>query len=161
MFSKTAEYALRATIFIAQKGAIDNKLGIDEIAKAIDSPQSFTAKILQMLTKDNKVVSSARGPHGGFYMSNQSKKLPARAILEAVDEDDVLRKCILGLDQCSELKPCPMHSEYKLIREKLINLFEKKSIQYLANETSKENIFINNRNLKNTKIGVKELKNKV
>lgn len=144
MFSKTAEYALRATIFIAKKGTIDNKLSIGEIAAAIDSPQSFTAKILQLLTKDNKVVSSARGPNGGFYMSDASKKLPVRAILEAVGEDYVLSKCVLGLKQCSEINPCPMHSEYKAIRLRLTNLFEKKTIQYLADETSKENIFINN-----------------
>ena len=144
MFSKTAEYALRATIFIAQKGTIDHKLGIDEIAKAIDSPQSFTAKILQMLTKDNKVVSSVRGPHGGFYVTNQSKKLPARAILEAVDEDGVLKKCVLGLQHCSETNPCPMHAEYKMIRQQLNQLFEKETIQHLADEISKENIFINN-----------------
>lgn len=148
MFSKTAEYALRATIFIAQKGSVDNKLGIDEIAKAIDSPQSFTAKILQMLTKDNKVVSSVRGPHGGFYITKQSKKLPSRAILEAVGEDAVLKKCILGLKQCSETKPCPIHAEYKLIRQQLNQLFEKKTIQILADEMSKENIFINNTKVK-------------
>jgi Rrf2 family transcriptional regulator, iron-sulfur cluster assembly transcription factor len=144
MFSKTAEYALRATIFIAQKGTIENKLGIDEIAKAIDSPQSFTAKILQMLTKDNKVVSSARGPHGGFYITKQSKKLPVCAVLEAVAEDDVLTKCVLGLQQCSELKPCPMHAEYKIIRKQLNQLFQKKTIQNLADEVSKDNIYINN-----------------
>ncbi len=144
MFSKTAEYALRATIFIAQKGTEEHKLGIDEIAKAIDSPQSFTAKILQMLTRDNKVVSSARGPHGGFYVAKESKKLPARAILEAVDEDDVLKKCVLGLHQCSEIKPCPMHAEYKIIKQQLIQLFEKKTIQNLADEVGKENIYINN-----------------
>jgi Rrf2 family transcriptional regulator, iron-sulfur cluster assembly transcription factor len=144
MFSKTAEYALRATIFIAQKGTIENKLGIDEIAKAIDSPQSFTAKILQMLTKDNKVVSSARGPHGGFYITKQSKKLPVSAILAAVAEDDVLTKCVLGLQQCSELKPCPMHAEYKIIRKQLNQLFQKKTIQNLADEVSKDNIYINN-----------------
>jgi Rrf2 family protein len=144
MFSKTAEYALRATIFIAQKGSFDNKLGIDEIAKAIDSPQSFTAKILQMLTKENKVVSSARGPHGGFYLTKEAKKLPARAILEAVNEDDLFRGCVLGLQECSEVKPCPMHSEYKKIRKKLNELFESKSIQNLADETDKENIYINN-----------------
>lgn len=155
MFSKTAEYALRATIYIAQKGSRETKLGIDEISKAIDSPQSFTAKILQMLTKNNKLVSSSRGPNGGFYMTEQAKKLPARAILEAVMEEGVLNKCVLGLNQCSELKPCPMHSEYKSIREKLNNLFEKKTIQYLANETSKDHIFINNRNLKNTPIPLK------
>ena len=144
MFSKTAEYALRATIFIAQKGTIDNKLSIDEIAKAIDSPQSFTAKILQMLAKDDKVVSSVRGPHGGFYLTKQSKKLPVRAILEAVNEDNILKKCVLGLQQCSEINPCPMHAEYKMIRAALNQLFEKKTIQHLADEVNKENIFINN-----------------
>lgn len=145
MFSKTAEYALRATIFIAQKGTIDNKLSIDEISKAIDSPQSFTAKVLQMLTKENKIVSSSRGPHGGFYMTNQSKKLSALAILEAVHEDGILKKCVLGLMQCSEVNPCPMHAEYKLIKENLIQLFEKKTIQHMADDTSKKNIFINNK----------------
>lgn len=148
MFSKTAEYALRATIFIAQKGSINNKLGINEISAAIDSPRSFTAKIMQMLTKDNKIVSSSRGPHGGFYITKQSKKLPAHSVLEAVNEDGVLRKCVLGLAHCSEIKPCPMHAEYKLIKEKLIQLFENETIEHLANETKKENIFINNRKIK-------------
>ena len=71
MFSKTTEYALRATIYIAQKSSEENKLGIDVIAKAIDSPKSFTAKILQSLTKGNKVISSARGPNGGFYITDK------------------------------------------------------------------------------------------
>ena len=144
MFSKTAEYALRATIFIAQKGTITNKLSIHEIAKAIDSPESFIAKILQMLTKDNKVVSSVRGPHGGFYLTSEAKKLPVRVILEAVNEDDILKKCVLGLHQCSEANPCPMHAEYKMIRAGLNQLFESKTIQDLADEVDKENIFINN-----------------
>lgn len=144
MFSKTAEYALRATIFIAKKGTVENKLSIGEISAAIDSPQSFTAKILQLLTRENKVVSSTRGPNGGFYMSEKSKQLPVLAVLQAVKEDYVLRKCVLGLKQCSEINPCPLHSEYKIIRNNLVNLFEQKSIQHLADETSKENIFINN-----------------
>lgn len=144
MFSKTAEYALRATIYIAQKGTIENKLSIGEISSAIDSPQSFTAKILQLLTKDNRVVSSVRGPNGGFYMKDAAKKLAAITILQAVNEDYILRKCVLGLKQCSEINPCPMHTEYKKIRTRLTNLFEKKTIQQLANETSKENVFINN-----------------
>lgn len=148
MFSKTAEYALRATIFIAQKGTIEKKLGIDEIAKAIGSPQSFTAKILQMLTKDNKIVSSARGPHGGFYVTRQAKKLSAKTILEAVEEGDVLKKCVLGLKQCSEIKPCPMHAEYKLIREQLNRLFENTTIQHLADEMNKDHIFINSARFK-------------
>lgn len=145
MFSKTTEYALRATIYIAQKGTLENKLSIDEIAKAIDSPKSFTAKILQSLTKDNKVISSTRGPNGGFYLTEKAKKLPARSILKAMGEDDILEKCVMGLKQCSEIQPCPMHAQYKSIKQQLIKLFVTKSIQQLAAEIKNGIVYINNK----------------
>ncbi len=145
MFSKSTEYALRATIYIAQKSSEDKKLGIEAISKAIDSPRSFTAKILQALTRDNKVVSSVRGPNGGFYMTEKAKKLPVRSILDAMGEDEILEKCILGLNQCSEAKPCPMHAQYKSIKQQLIKLFETKTIQQLAADIKDGEIFINNK----------------
>ena len=123
MFSKATEYALRATIYIAQKSSAESKLGIDEIAKAIDSPKSFTAKILQQLTRNNKVISSVRGPNGGFFISEKAKKQPVRAVLQAMGESELLERCVLGLNKCSELKPCPMHNQYKDIKQQLIKSF--------------------------------------
>lgn len=146
MFSKATEYALRATIFIAQKGTEEKKLSIDEIAKAIDSPKSFTAKILQSLTKDNHIISSVRGPNGGFFLTEKSKKLPVRTILKAMGEEEVLEKCVLGLKQCSEQQPCPMHEQYKSIRKQLKDLFVAKSIQQFASEIKDGVVFINNNN---------------
>jgi Rrf2 family protein len=146
MFSKATEYALRATIFIAQKGTEEKKLSIDEIAKAIDSPKSFTAKILQALTKDNHIISSVRGPNGGFFLTEKSKKLPVRTILKAMGDEEVLEKCVLGLKQCSELQPCPMHEQYKSIRKQLKDLFVAKSIQQFASEIKDGVVFINNNN---------------
>ena len=145
MFSKATEYALRATIYIAQRSTEVKKTGLAEIARAIDSPQSFTAKILQSLTKNNKIVSSARGPNGGFFMTEKAKKLPVRAILEAMSEDEILEKCALGLKKCSEAKPCPMHSQYKAIKEQLIKLFENKTILHLAEEMTGGTAYINNK----------------
>lgn len=146
MFSKATEYALRATIFIAQKGTEEKKLSIEEIAKAIDSPKSFTAKILQSLTKDNHIISSVRGPNGGFFLTEKSQKLPVRTILKAMGEEEVLEKCVLGLKQCSELQPCPMHDQYKSIRKQLKELFVTKTIQQFANEIKDGVVFINNNN---------------
>ncbi len=137
MFSKSTEYALRAVIFIGQKGSEEKKLGIPEIAAAIGSPRQFTAKILQLLTKNPKVVSSVRGPHGGFYLTDEAKNLPVRAIIESIGEGDVLTKCVLGLYQCSETHPCPMHEEYKPIRKQMIKLFDTKTIRQLAEETQR------------------------
>lgn len=144
MFSKATEYAIRATIYIAQKGSEKNKLGIDEIAKAIDSPKPFTAKILQALSKDSHIISSVRGPKGGFFLSERSKKLPVRFILEAMGEEEVLEKCVLGLKQCSETQPCPMHAQYKSIRKQLKDLFVSKSIMQFASEIQDGVVFINN-----------------
>lgn len=144
MFSKATEYALRATIFIAQKGTEEKKLSIDEIATAIDSPKSFTAKILQALTRDNHVISSVRGPNGGFYLTEKSKQLPVRIILQAMGDEEVLEKCVLGLKQCSEQQPCPMHEQYKSIRKQLKELFVTKTIQQFASEIKDGVIFINN-----------------
>lgn len=145
MFSKATEYAIRATIFLAQKSSEENKMGIDEISRAIDSPRSFTAKIMQLLTKDNKVVSSVRGPHGGFFLSAKAKKLPVRSILVAMGEETILEKCVMGLKLCSEVQPCPLHAQYKIIKKQLLNLFIEKNIEQLAEEINDGVVFINNK----------------
>ncbi len=147
MFSKSTEYALRATIFIAQKSDENNKLSIEEISNSIGSPKHFTGKLLQILTKDNKVISSVRGPNGGFYMSEKAKKIPVKIILAAMGEDQILSKCILGLNECSEECPCPMHHEYKHIKKNLIALFQKKTIADLANDMNTQRLFIKNTNV--------------
>jgi hypothetical protein len=59
-------------------------------------------------------------------------------------EDEVLDKCVLGLLKCSATKPCPMHSNYKKIKEQLIELFEAKTIQQLADEIGVGKVVINN-----------------
>ena len=69
MFSKSTEYALRAVIYIAKWSSETNKLGIEPIAKAIDSPKSFTAKILQKLTRNNRLIHSVTGPKFPFYIT--------------------------------------------------------------------------------------------
>lgn len=133
MFSKATEYALRATIFIAKNSSLNKKLGIEEISDAINSPQSFTAKILQTLTKKN-LIKSTPGPNGGFFLLSESKQLPIRAILDAMGENTTLEKCVLGLKECSEKSPCPMHAQYKGIKLQMNELFDSKTIEMLAKE---------------------------
>lgn len=148
MFSKTAEYAIRATIYIAQKSAPDHKLGIEEIARAIDSPASFTAKILQLLTRGQELICSVRGPNGGFYMTSEALQLPLLKVLELIKEDDQLHKCVLGLQECSEVNPCPLHHRYKKIKPEMLRMFEGMTIGQLAAETRRGVVFIGNRGRK-------------
>ncbi len=118
VFSKTCEYAIRAVIYVAQKSEDGTKVGIKEIAAGIDSPVHFIAKILQDLSK-REIVQSTKGPNGGFYIDKDSRKKSLADIVTAIDGDRIFTGCGLGLKNCSESKPCPLHSEFKIIRDKI------------------------------------------
>ncbi len=124
MFSKTCEYAIRAMLFIAQKSKSGNKIGIKEIAKGIDAPEYFIAKILQDLSRRG-LVQSAKGPNGGFYLEKNELKCSLADVVRAVDGDRIFSGCGLGLKECSETHPCPIHHEFKKIRKDMRIMLEK------------------------------------
>lgn len=132
MFSKACEYAIRASIFIAKQSLLQKKVGRTEIAEAIDSPMEFTAKTLQILTRNN-IISSEKGPHGGFYLTNsQLANVSLKEIVAAIDGNGIYKGCGLGLKTCNENKPCPVHFQFKMIRDDLKNMLETTSIHDLA-----------------------------
>lgn len=127
VFSKTCEYAIRSVFFIAHRTASGNRVGIKEIANGIDSPEHFLAKILQDLSRRG-IVQSAKGPNGGFYMDDVALKRPLSDVVEAVDGSSLFTGCGLGLAYCSETNPCPLHHEFKAIRNQLKDLLEQTRI---------------------------------
>lgn len=131
IFSKSCEYALRAILFVCMKSDENNKIGVSEIAKEINSPVSFTAKILQQLAR-KKIVLSLKGPNGGFYMDASVKPVSIYQIVEAIDGTDIFERCIIGLKNCSEKNPCPLHQYFKQHRMALKELFMSKTIQDLV-----------------------------
>ena len=127
MFSKTCEYAIRAMIFIAQKTSKGSKVGIKEIAKGIDSPEFFIAKILQDLSKRG-LLQSSKGPNGGFYLDETSRKCTVADIVKAIDGDKIFTGCGLGLAECSEERPCPIHHDFKRVRKQIYTMPQKAKI---------------------------------
>ncbi|MDR6545111.1 Rrf2 family protein [Chryseobacterium rhizosphaerae] len=128
MFSKTCEYALRALIYIAQQSKNGSRVGIKDIAKSISSPEHFIAKILQDLSRKG-FVQSAKGPNGGFYMDQQNLNNTIADIVREIDGDKLFSGCGLGLEQCSETHPCPLHDQFKSIRTNLRIMLESSKIQ--------------------------------
>ncbi len=128
IFSKTCEYAIRSVFFIAHRTENGNKVGIKEIALGISSPEHFLAKILQDLSKKG-IVKSTKGPNGGFYMDEETLQRPLADVVEAIDGNGLFVGCGLGLVSCSESKPCPLHNEFKVIRENIYKMLVSTSIK--------------------------------
>jgi Rrf2 family protein len=131
MLSKSCKYAIRAVVYVASKAGNNAKLGIKEIAKEIDAPEAFTAKILQSLTK-HQIISSLKGPYGGFFIEEFQLQQPILNIVNAIDGLQAFTGCGLGLKFCSEKTPCPFHYEYKEVRTKMLNTFKETTVELLA-----------------------------
>ena len=141
MFSKTCEYAIRAMIYIAQKSKTGNRVGIKEIAQGIDSPEHFIAKILQDLGKKD-LVQSAKGPTGGFYHDAQSLEKSLADVVRAIDGDKIFTGCGLGLKQCSEDRPCPIHNQFKKVRGEIKSMLENAKVGELSEELEQRLTFL-------------------
>jgi Rrf2 family protein len=132
MFSKACEYGIRATIYIAEQSIRNRKVSLKDVAKAIESPVAYTSKILQQLSRSN-IINSDKGPTGGFSMGKQAlDKVKLSTIVFALDGDNIYRGCGLGLKKCNEKMPCPVHSQFKVIRDELKKMLETTTVKSLA-----------------------------
>lgn len=142
MFSKACEYGIRASIYIAQQSIIDRKVRLKEVAEAIESPAAYTSKILQLLSRNN-IINSDKGPTGGFSIDvNGLHKTTLSTIVSAIDGDDIYRGCGLGLNKCNEKEPCPLHNQFKSIRDELKKMLETTTVKSLAEDYEKGLTFL-------------------
>lgn len=133
MFTKSCEYGIRAIIYIAQQSQAGMRVSLKHVAEAIDSPVAFTAKILQSLAK-NQLISSTKGATGGYQISaDQLNKMTLLDVVNAIDGNQIYNRCGLGLKACNANKPCPMHHQFKKIRDELKIMLETTSINELVN----------------------------
>ncbi|MFB9211247.1 RrF2 family transcriptional regulator [Echinicola jeungdonensis] len=133
MFSKACEYGIRAVIYIWSQSKQNKKLGVKDICKEIDAPEYFTAKVLQSLARQN-VISSSKGPNGGFFIDKDQEQLRMIDLVIAIDGDGIFNGCGLGLKQCSEENPCPIHHDFKIVRDQLTRMLTEKSLKEVAAE---------------------------
>ncbi|WP_041779307.1 RrF2 family transcriptional regulator [Belliella baltica] len=131
MFSKACKYAINAMIYVASLSENGQRVGLKEIAKAINSPEAFTAKILQQLVKD-KLLNSAKGPHGGFEIQGDPNTITIAQIVGSIDGDLIFTGCALGLEKCSEDHPCPVHHKFKAVRDHLTGMMLTTNLKDIA-----------------------------
>ena len=128
LFSKACEYGMKAILYVAQQSLSGHRVSLKDIAKEINGPEAFTAKILQQLAK-KELLTSSKGPTGGFKMEDRRiKETRLLDVVEAIDGTKVFSQCGLGLKECSEAFPCPVHHKFTVIRNELLEMLTTTSV---------------------------------
>ena len=129
MLSLTCKTAIKAVVCLASSSG--EKAGMKEIAGMIGASEHTVGKVLQVLVRD-EIINSAKGPNGGFYITGKQKGQPIIKVIEAIDGLEVFDQCGLGLSKCSSTRPCPIHEEYKSIRNQFREMCRRKKISDLC-----------------------------
>jgi Rrf2 family protein len=106
MLSKTAEYALRASVWLARYP--DEAHSADVLAEVTQVPRRYLHKVLQDLVRA-ELVRSQPGPKGGYTLDQPPAKITILDVVNAVSPLERIRHCPLGLT--SHTKLCPLHKE--------------------------------------------------
>lgn len=131
MLSLTCKTAIKAVIYLASKFESEEKAGIKEIAGFINASEHTVGKMLQTLVRE-QIINSAKGPKGGFYITAKQKNGSIINIIDAIDGKDIFDQCGLGLSKCSATHPCPMHNDYKAVRDQFKTICRQKKISDLC-----------------------------
>lgn len=130
MISQTAEYALRAMVFLAMQKSAATGQGIAETTKV---PPGYLSKIMQQLVK-RKLVNSQRGIGGGFVLARQPKDISILDVVNAVDPIDKITTCPLDI-KSHGLNLCPLHKRLSTAVAHVEKAFAESNLGELVEES--------------------------
>ena len=131
LYSKSAEYAIQAMIYLTEN-KFDSPTMIHKIASSYGIPSQFLSKIMQSLVK-HRLIHATRGRTGGVTLAKSPEIIYLNDIVVCIDGPILENpQCVIGLNLCSDEVPCPLHDQWKPIKEKMRQMLENESLKHLA-----------------------------
>ncbi|MDP6700895.1 MAG: Rrf2 family transcriptional regulator [Candidatus Latescibacteria bacterium] len=129
IFSQTSKYAIRALVHLAHYESTPRLS--PEIAEELDIPKCFLAKILQDLVRRN-LLQSFKGRGGGFKLARAPDRITLLEIVQAVEGPEFGQHCLLGLSECGDHNPCPLHDQWTLHGNQFLNMLQSQTLGQLT-----------------------------
>lgn len=129
IYSKQCAYAIRALTYLARHP--NERCRAQEISQEDGIPYYFLSQTLQGLVRDG-LLHSTKGPGGGFQLARPAKAITLYEIKQAVDGVADLEECAVGLERCTERVPCPLHSTFEPLRERMRRYLQETNLAMMA-----------------------------
>jgi Rrf2 family protein len=128
--SRKIDYGLRAMIYLSSVPA-GSVVPFREIARQMEVPEDFLAKILKTLV-DQGLVKSSRGPHGGYALGRSPGEISFLDVIEAVEGPIALNVCLDGDDACGRSGTCTMVSVWKAGQDRMLDVYRQAKLSELT-----------------------------
>jgi Rrf2 family protein len=135
---RSSQLALQASLLLALEPAGQSRR-VREIAAGLGVPATYLAKVLQGLTRAG-LLRAARGPGGGVQLARPANDIRLWDVLAAVEPVGEFERCFLGLGDCDDTRPCPLHESWGPIRARLLEMLQARSLGEFAVEAASQGL---------------------
>jgi len=126
-------YALRAVLALARSSVEGAPVSIKVISEQESISPEFLEQIFFRLRKSG-VISSVRGPGGGFYFSRPLKEITLNSIIESSGEGLGISPCSCGKSlNCDRESSCSAGKIWKEMDEHLRSFTESRTLADMLN----------------------------
>jgi len=129
MLNHSADYALRAVLFLAQQPR-GSRSNVEAVSAAIGVPRNYLGKVLNTLAR-KRVLSSVRGPRGGFRLAADPAGITLENVIEPFQRLPERRMCLLGNRPCDQSRPCSVHTRWRRMSRPVTDFFRETTIDRL------------------------------
>ncbi len=141
MLSNSSKYAVKAVLYLAMNSNKDKRVMVKDMAQPINVPQAYIAKLLQELSRSG-VISSIKGPRGGFYLSEKDRNRTLMDVISVIDDENKLNSCVLSLEKCNANKPCPLHNLVSPTMTTFLKSLRETTIEDFSNQIRQGLVFL-------------------
>ncbi len=134
ILSRATEYAIRLIFYLSDRQPLPQYVRIKDVAVDLNVSYFQLAKVANILIT-NEILKASTGPTGGIDLCDHANSLPLSVVLEIFGEKDIFDQCILGLPQCSDENPCPIHTVWGTTRRELRSTFFDKTLGELKKDS--------------------------
>ncbi|TVQ04665.1 MAG: Rrf2 family transcriptional regulator [Balneolaceae bacterium] len=138
LLSKSCVYGLRASLYLASKKE-GEFIPIKRMSDKLEISFHFLTKILQQLTAQG-ILESFKGPNGGVRLNRPGTDVQLMDIVLAIDGEQLLTECALGLPGCGIKNPCPLHDKWAETRDAIKAMLEHTTLTELVEKGRAENL---------------------
>ena len=128
--TRETDYAIRCILYLSHKQGEINM--VEDIAREMQIPKSFLAKIVQKLARAS-LVKSFRGVKGGFQLARLPEEISLLDVMEAIEGDVSINVCALDQTLCGRSKTCSVHPVWVEIRKDFRKILKKYNFARLKN----------------------------
>ncbi len=138
IYRRSGQLALQASLLLALE-PVGTPRRVSEIAAELGVPRTYLAKVLQGLTRVG-LLRAVRGPGGGVCLARSPREIHLGDVLSAIEPAREFEQCFLGLGQCNDAQPCPLHEAWGPIRSDILAMLQTKSLWEFATEAQEKHV---------------------